>query len=254
MKKIVTAAVMSAIIALSAQADFIRVEAGGGVWENEISGTAQYDGETSFSTSTLGYASESKGYLWMFIKHPIPLIPNLRLEYADVGYSGTSNDLFAWDGNLYGKGSTSSLELSQIDAILYYNILDNLAWVTLDLGLDIKHIDASFTGKSQNGNNTFDDSESIVLPLGYARARFQIPMTDIGIEGDVKYIAYGDSSLLDYRIKVDYTLVNVLPFDIGLEVGYRFENLDLDSDDVGGLNSTLDIEIDGFFAGAVLRF
>ncbi len=254
MKKIVTAAVMSAIMTLSAQADFIRVEAGGGVWNNELSGTAQYDGQAAFDASTLGYADESKGYLWMFIKHPIPLIPNLRLEYTDVGYSGTSTKGFGWDGNLYGAGSKSSTDLSQIDAILYYNILDNLGWVTLDLGLDVKYIDASITGESADGTNSFDNSETIVLPLGYVRARFEIPMTDIGIEGDAKYIAYGDSSLLDYRIKADYTLVNVLPFDVGLEVGYRFQNLDLDSGDIGSLNSTLDLEIDGFFAGAVLRF
>jgi len=244
------------ILGIGAQADFIRVEAGGGLWNNEIAGTAQYDGSTAFDASTLGYSDESKAYLWAFIKHPIPIVPNLRVEYAKIDYSGSATGDYYWDGNTYPAGSTSTTELSQLDAILYYNILDNTAWITLDLGLDIKYIDASLTGQSTVSGTTqsYDTSDTIVLPLAYGRARFEIPMIDIGIEGEAKYITYKDSSLLDYSIKADYTLVNVLPFDVGLEVGYRFEKLDLDSNDIGSLNSTLDLEIDGLFAGAVVRF
>lgn len=254
MKKVLTAAVLSVLLGLSAHADFIRVEAGGGIWSNELSGTVQYDGATAFDASSLGYSDESKAYLWMFIKHPIPIVPNLRLEYAKIDYSGTATDSFEWGGNTYTADSTSATELSQIDAILYYNILDNTAWITVDLGLDIKYIDASIKGASVGNTQSFDESDEIMLPLAYGRARFEIPMTDIGIEGEAKYVAYQDSSMLDYSVKVDYTLVNILPIDVGLEVGYRFQKLDLDSGDIGGLDSSLDIEIDGLFAGAVLRF
>lgn len=256
MRKVLTAVALSMILGASASADFIRVEAGGGIWNNELSGTAQYDGSTAFDASTLGYSDESKAYLWMFIKHPIPIVPNLRLEYAKVDYSGSATGSYVWDGNTYDAGSTSTTDLSQIDAILYYNLLDNLGWVTLDLGLDIKYIDASLKGEGtvSGGTKSYDTSEQVVLPLAYGRARFEIPMTDIGIEGEAKYIAYGDSSILDYSVKADYTLVNILPIDVGLEIGYRFEKLDLDSGDIGSLNSTLDLDIDGFFAGAVLRF
>ena len=256
MKKLLTAAAMTALMGVSAQADAFRVEMGGGIWNNEISGTAQYDGEDAFDADILGYSDEDKGYLWLFIKHPIPIIPNIRLEYAEIKYDGTSTHDFTWDNETYRAGTSSEIDLTQIDAILYYNILDNTAWTTLDIGLDIKYIDASFktTGTVAGSTESFDESEGLVLPLAYGRLRFEIPATGIGIEGDAKYVKYKDSSMLDYRIKADYTLMEVLPFGVGFEIGYRFQNIDLGSDDFSGLDSSLDVDIDGVFAGAVVRF
>ena len=194
--------------------------------------------------------------MWIFIKHPIPILPNIRLEYADIKFSGTSTGGFEWDDNIYEAGTSSTTELTQIDAILYYNILDNTGWTTLDLGVDIKYIDASIkaNGTVLGLQESFNESEKLVLPLAYGRLRFEVPLTGIGFEGDVKYVTYKDSSMLDYRIKADYTLMDVLPFDIGFEVGYRFQNIDFTSDDFSGINSNLDIDIDGYFAGAVVRF
>lgn len=256
MKKLLTAAAMTAMIGTAAQADFLRVEMGAGVWNNELSGNIQYDGNTAFDANTLGYSDENRGYLWIFIKHPVPIIPNIRLEYAEVKFSGTSSQDFEWNNDIYTAGASSNNDLTQIDAILYYNILDNTAWATLDLGLDIKYIDSSFnaTGEVLGVTETFDESEKLLLPLAYGRVRFEIPSTDIGIEGDIKYISYKNSGVMDYRIKADYTLVDVLPIDIGLEVGYRFENIELQSDDFSGLDSSLDLDVDGIFAGAVVRF
>ncbi len=58
----------------------------------------------------------------------------------------------------------------------------------------------------------------------------------------------------DFSLKIDYTLVDILPIDIGLEAGYRFQHFKVDQDDVSDLNTVLDLDFKGIFAGVVLRF
>ena len=136
---------------------------------------------------------------------------------------------------------------------MYYNILDNTAWVTLDLGLDIKVIQSDFSAVQSSGLNPVSVKETLPIPMAYGRARFEIPGVDIGVEGNVKYTAYKDSKVMDYAIKADYTLVDILPVDVGLEVGYRFQQLDIDGSDFS-TDTSLDVEIDGVFAGATIKF
>jgi len=249
------------LLTLSANADLLRVEMGGGVWNNEISGPIQYKILPGYNADDLGYSSENKGYAWLNIKHPIPILPNLRLEYADVDFTGSSSRSFAYDGKIFSTNTYSETQLTQYDAILYYNLLDNTAWTTLDLGLDIKYIDSNFKASGDavpvlGGTSSFssvDESEDLVLPMLYGRLRFELPF-NLGIEGSAKYTKYKSSSLGDYSIKADYTLVDVLPFEVGFEVGYRFENIDLDQDDISGLDVDVDLDIKGVFAGAVIKF
>ena len=106
----------------------------------------------------------------------------------------------------------------------------------------------------QGANISIDENEALILPLGYGRVRFELPGTGLGLEGDMKYIKYGSSGMLDYRIKADYTLIDILPVDIGLEIGYRYENMDFQVGDFGSLNTAIDVTVDGIFAGAVVRF
>ena len=264
MSKILSGLLLAGLLGTAVQADMVRVEMGGGVWENELEGSITSKGLAgigpgfeTFDTELLNYNKESKGYIWLNVKHPIPVLPNLRLEYAAIDYSGTSTESFIYDGTEYAANAKTDLTLNQFDVIMYYNILDNTAWTTLDLGLDVKIIDSQFTAAGDDvgtGNpETVDESETLPVPMAYGRLRFEIPGIDIGVEGNMKYAAYKDSKVIDYAVKADYTLVDVLPVDIGLEVGYRYQKLDIDGEDFS-IDTTADIEIDGIFAGAVIKF
>jgi len=258
MSKILSGLLLIGLLGASAQADLIRVEMGAGIWQNEVSGTVEtFTGSVldgGYDTDILGYDKETKPYVWMYIKHPVPVLPNLRLEYAAIDYSGAAKVPFTYEGTTYGVNTTSDLTLNQYDLIMYYNILDNTAWTTIDLGLDVKIIEGEFTATdASNPTNTVNDSETIPVPMAYVRGRVEIPATDIGLEANMKYIGYGDSKVMDYAVKIDYTLADILPVDIGLELGYRFQQIDLDADDFS-LDTTTKIEVDGIFAGAVVRF
>ncbi|QOP40301.1 TIGR04219 family outer membrane beta-barrel protein [Sulfurimonas marina] len=254
MKKIISTLAMVSTLATVASADFTRVEMGVGVWSQEPTGNITYkDGATTGS-----YASDetkkTSAYAWMLIKHPIPVVPNLRLEYASVedkgSVDGTFKDFTA------SSVTTGSFKVDQYDVIPYYNILDNTAWITLDLGLDIKVLDSSFKAEGVNVNGVvglsdYEDSTLLAVPMGYARARVEIPATDIGIESDIKYITYSGSTLSDFRVKVDYTFDITPVVQPAIEVGYRTQSYVIETDDD---KTKVDMKFSGVYGGLMLRF
>lgn len=257
MKKLLSGFLLVGLLGLSSQADMLRVEMGAGAWQNDITGTIESKDLAGFDidildVDSLGYDKETKGYIWMFIKHPVPILPNLRLEYTNVDFSGKSIQPFVYKGKTYTANSESTFKLNQFDIIMYYNLLDNTAWTTLDLGLDVKIMQGEFTAQDSTGLFFVNEKETFPVPMAYGRLRFELPF-DIGLEGTAKYLAYKNSKITDYMIKADYTLIDILPVDIGLEVGYRFEQLDIDGNDFS-IDKTVDVEIDGVFVGAVVRF
>ncbi|MEA3373103.1 MAG: TIGR04219 family outer membrane beta-barrel protein [Campylobacterota bacterium] len=259
MKKLLTAAAMTAMIGTAAHADFTRVEAGVGSWQSDPSGPLTYSvsgvTETVDIVDNLGFQEENFTYLWLNIKHPIPILPNLRLEKVDVDFSGKATQDFTWvvDGteHTYSADTVSNLQIDQTDIILYYNILDNTAWTTVDLGVDVKLMDLTVDVTDSVGGSSYSESESVPLPMAYLRGRVEVPATNLGIEGDIKYISYSDSKMYDARVKVDYTLDFVPVVQPALEVGYRVQKLDIDEDD---LDVKVDVEFSGFYAGLMLRF
>ena len=257
MNKVLSGLFLAGLLGTVAQADIVRVEAGAGMWQNELEGSITSKqlagtGFDTFNSTLLGYDKESKGYAWVNIKHPVPALPNLRLEYAAIDFSGTSTQSFTYRSVTYSASATTSLTMDQFDAIMYYNILDNTAWLTLDLGLDVKVIQSEFNAADSIGN-VIHEKETLPIPMAYTRARVEIPGTDIGLEGDMKYIAYKGSKFMDYRLKVDYVLADIFPVDVGLEAGYRYQKLDVDGAEFD-VDTSGKLEIDGFFVGAIVKF
>jgi outer membrane protein len=136
--------------------------------------------------------------------------------------------------------------------------LDNTFWLTLDLGLDIKVIDASADVDALPAPNAivptpavpvYSGSETVALPLVYVRGRIQVPGTGLGLESDVKYITYSGSTAYDVRAKVDWTFDITPVIQTGVEVGYRMQKYDLED----GLN-VADLSYNGVYGGLMLRF
>ena len=255
MKKILTSLAAVVTLASTLNADFARVEMGAGVWSQTPSGYAtRTDGDGVLNLDGTYTSSENDSqemYAWVLVKHPLPLIPNLRLEYVSVYDEGLT------DGSVNGVGVTDSpttLDTKQYDIIPYYNILDNTFWTTIDLGLDIKIIQSDTVVKAGSGilleNTTvYDSTDTTVVPLLYARARVQVPMTGIAFETDAKAISDGTNTLYDVRAKIDYTL-NMFPIiQPAIEVGYRVQQLTVDDGD-----TQIDLNYSGVYAGIMLRF
>ena len=258
MKNKIKISLVSISLLTTLNADILRIEGGAGVWVQNSSGESSYTNNGAVGKDTVTEQELNKGYAWVLFKQPVPLIPNLRLEYTNVEYNGkVSGELDGFPGAIPdGYFSNSNLTMDQFDIIPYYNILDNTFWVTVDLGLDIKVLNTEYNAGSIVEPNTgltifegYNDSGMTVIPLGYVRARVQIPMTNIGFETDVKYVAYDGSSVTDFRAKIDYTLDMFPIVQPGLEIGYRYQKIDID--DEGTLSN---LEFSGIYAGIMVRF
>ena len=201
-------------------ADLTRVEVGAGAWMQTPAGDMDV---SSVSDET----EKAKAYVWAIVKHPIPVVPNLRVEYTSV----------------VSSNALTSLEITQYDLVPYYNILDNTGWITIDLGLDFKIINAT-------EENTGTTTDSTVLPLGYVRTRFQLPFSGLAAEADMKYISFSNNTAYDVRAKLDYTFTSFPVIEPAIEIGYRVQKFETDE----LLGYTMNMEFEGIYLGLMVRF
>ena len=251
MKKILTALTFTGLMAITVSADIARVEMGVGFMQQNTSGKVTYTKSGANGTYASDEDTTTQPYVWAILKHPVPVIPNLRLEYASFEDTGKASGEFE-NFNIGGAVSDTTFDITEYDIIAYYNILDNTAWITVDVGLDVKMIEVSYEAKAVSAFAGDKDSISLALPLAYVRGRVEIPATDIGLEADVKYVSYNSSTVYDARAKIDYTFDIFPVIQPAIEIGYRIHKIDIDDSAFGDLKA--DLEFSGAYAGLMLRF
>ncbi|MFA7021497.1 TIGR04219 family outer membrane beta-barrel protein [Aliarcobacter sp.] len=245
MKKVLKVAAISSTLLLSvANADFLRAEVGAGAWFSKSSGNIKADSSGLFGIDSSKEKTKTNMYAWALFKHFVPVVPNLKVEYSKVESIGLANGNFS---GYSGGGNESKLTMKQLDIIPYYNILDNTFWTTIDLGVDIKIIDAQYSVSNKPASNV---TKTIPLPMGYARARVEVPFSGIGIEADAKYIKYSDNLAYDAKAKIDYTFDITPLIKPAIEIGYRVQKVEVDR--LADLKTDLDFK--GIYAGLMLRF
>lgn len=249
-RKLFIFCIAAALPSLSA-ADILGVRAGANYWNYDLSGTARY--KTSDSANDidvnrdLGYNDGSTGYYYITVEPPVPFLPNVRLSYTDIDDDAdgrlSQSVVFGNVTFLVNEDVNSEFELKQTDITLYYSLLDNVA--NIDLGLNAKYIDshARITGAV---SGTEDADVSGWVPMAYAGAGIDLPLSGLSLGADGSYVHYDGSSFYDYTVRATYTT----PWHLGLDVGYRKIKLDLDDFD----DSFADVEFDGPYAGAYLEF
>jgi len=217
MKKALIASTL--LLAGAAQADVLGLTAEVG----QFSPDASFDGRIDNTTSNVDFDGEDNTYYGIAFEHPVPLIPNVRLQGS----------------TLEGYSADADIKIDSTDYTLYYEILDGLAWLDLDVGISLRDLDID----ARVDNSTA--SESAVIPTGYLSAYFTIPTLPLQVGGEIKTLDVGDSSINDTTFKIKYQS----PFVVGVEGGYRTANFDIDE---GSIDS--EIEFDGFFIGVFADF
>ena len=249
MKKLTFLAAIAATATSFANADTVLgVYAGFGSWD------ASYDGKigdpTDISLKELGVKDHKNSFYYVALEHPIPIIPNIRLAHTEISrkQTATISRSFEYGDVMYSANDTvkSEFDLTHTDVTLYYEILDN--WVNLDLGLTARMFDgfvyaASTTNTSKNKKEKVDET----LPMLYAKAQFDLPLTglSVGVEGN--YVSYSGDKVTDYSAKVSYLFDSVL--DVGLEAGYRKLSVTVDEDDLKA-----NVDIKGPYAAVIAHF
>lgn len=231
-------------------ADFAGIELGIGGWNYDLSGDIRYKGDNISLGDDLGFSSKTETYTWIRVEHPVPVMPNIKLKFSDVALSGSSilSKDITFGAKTYNINSNinSDASLSQYDFALYYEVLDN--WVNLDLGLNFKYIDGSFTINGSGQSETGDFSG--VIPQLYVNGRFDLPFTGLSATFEGRGVAYSGNQLTDFEAKASYELSLGVGLEavLGIEGGWRHEQFNIDANDVDA-----NFSISGPFGGAYFR-
>jgi outer membrane protein len=248
MKKLSTLACAAVLSVPSLSlADTLSVSIGGGMWQEEPSGSFRNEslGDTTNVdvNDDLFWTEENQGYLFVTFEHPVPLVPNFRVMTTSLDQSGSGTASFQLNGETFSGDVTSSGSLDQTDLTAYWEVLDNV--VSLDIGLNVKLLDFSYSVSSTLGSGPTSDSFSATIPMLYGMVGASpIPGLFLGVEGN--WTAYDSNTLTDLIAKVSYTT----DFLLGIEGGYRSQSYEIE--DLDGYYGKL--EFKGPFIGAYVKF
>ena len=259
MKQIFTLLLLSTLLT----ADLITIEAGAGSWSQTPLGFMEYK-DTDKDNSGRDTSNENEFtnmYVWGYIEHFLPYIPNFRVEYSSLESDGQGSGTLSGFEIPIGSNFPTTLTFDQLEVIPYYNLLDDTFWITLDMGIAIKFVDYQATGRLeanvggliQLGDEIYNEAGNFIAPLPYIKIRGQIPFTTIGLETTIKYGAIDNSSFIDTMIKIDY-VIDFLPIiHPGIELGYKYVDIDAEVVD-GDTTSTIKLEFSGLFGGLMFHF
>lgn len=245
-KPLALAALMA--VSTAAHAEFIGLEVGIAGWQASPSGWVE--DEKNASSDRLGLEKdlhldkETAGFAWLRVVHPLPLLPNLKLNYTPLKFDGSGTSSFDFKGQTFTGAVDSKAEFNQLDVILFYNLLDTV--VSVDAGLNIKVLDGSVKATERVGGASEDIDFTAPIPMLYGNVGFNVPTTNVklGLEGSA--IGYSGHRLTDFKASVRYTFIGVL----GVEAGYRALNIKID--DLKDVSA--DVKVKGPYLGVAARF
>lgn len=233
---------------ISASADFIGLYVGGGSWQASPEGDI---GRTDINLeSTLNLDQQNNQFVFVAIEHPIPILPNIRVQHSEMEWNG--NALVSAGTNLNGNPFVTdeqvavSLDLTHTDATLYYEIMDNV--IDLDLGITDRSFDgeASLVGVTQQESIELD----AVGPLLYGQVGVDIPVTGLSAHVLANWINVDEFRLIDWAAQVNYEFDLLPAVDAGLILSYRSMLVELD--DLDDLEA--DASFEGYFLALQLHF
>lgn len=242
MRKLILVMGGAAVLAAPlAHADVIGLGANVSYWDSDLSGDVRNGGDVVDVENDLDLSSDSNANLNAYIEHPIPLLPNVRLNYTRIEQSGRGDVSVAGFDGLQGEVD-SDLDLKQLDLTLYYEVLDN--WVNLDLGLTARDLDGELTVQEAFGTAVSRTEVDAVIPMGYLAARFDLPFTGVSVGGEANAISFDGDSVYDYNAYGQFEIAL-----LQLRAGYRQIAIDYEDGD-----DELDIDLGGPFVSAGVRF
>ena len=223
------------------------VYAGAGTWQQSFSGDVT-SGITAVDVEDdLNLDDDGNTVLYVAVEHGVPFLPNLRAQHVslDVDGANTLSRTIEFNGQVFTLADdvNTVVDLTQSDAVLYYELLDNV--VTLDLGLAFSLLEGSIKVASATDSADADFDE--VVPMLYAKARADLPFTGFWVGAEAQGISYDGNSLTEFNAQLGWES----DIGVGFEAGYRAVQIELDSfDDV----DNAELEIRGPYAAINYHF
>lgn len=238
-------AALTLALPLTATAGLTGASVGVGVWNQVPSGYVESNGDRADLEDDLDMDSEVGYFVWADLRHPVPLLPRLKLKHTPVNFEGEGNSTFDFAGEEFTGENESEITLDQTDFIIYWSPWS--LFVDLDIGLNVKYIDGEIDVESEGERErvTFDGP----LPLVYARTEARLPGTGLFGGGEVSYLSFDGNRIVDMTLSAGYR-TGIGLASIAIEGGYKYQNIRLDSFD----DMDADLTIDGPYMGVSARF
>lgn len=254
MKKTTLALAMLALTPVAAQADLLfTVGAKASVWDAEASG--QLDDGLSVGKNALGQGlnlgSEKGQQITVFVEHPLPLIPNLRVKQTSLELDGRNSVGFNFQDTPFSGTTQSTLDLTHTDFTLYWGLPLPLPMIDINFGLTGRQFsgEAKVVGTSNGSTETELVDLDFIVPMAFGEVTLNTPF-GIYAGVDINYVGYSGNKLSDMNYYVGYELP--IPIvDVGIEAGYRTLNLKADKD-LADIDT--DVEVSGAYIGLSLSF
>ncbi len=233
------------------KAEFIGLDIGNSHWNPAAHGYFNGSDDSSIDlVDDLDVEDPSQSSMVLILEHPIKALPNLRYQGYDLDLSGTSTlrttGDFGGEAVTRGNEVTSTLDLSQEDIVLYYQLADKR--FDLNLGVDLKRFDGEL---SLGGASSTSVDVDETIPLLYLSARYDLPNSGFfvgaNINANIIDLGLSDSDARDSTIMMGYETRGGL----GISGGFKYFSLELD-DDVNSLDT--DLEYDAIFLNGYINF
>lgn len=265
MKKSLIAALVGLAATAPAHALIVDIDAGVGTWVGNYNG---YLVDESYQVKdTLGLeTTSSPSHAFVELRHPLPVIPNLRVAYTQIQSEGvgTLSDFGFGDSDFDADAEiTTSLDLTHFDTNLFYE-LNFIPYTAIQAGIGARFyqggigVKGSVTelGVTETREETLalDDFPLPQLTLG---ARFDIPLTDFYVKARADGLGVSaKTQILDWQVGAGYELDLIPLFDLRLEAGWRELRLALDPSDFDNsdISDSVDTRLSGAYFTAGLVF
>jgi outer membrane protein len=239
-------------ITIPAYALPFRIEGAIGIWNHDPNGMINYNGDDVELNTDLSLSDRNDINLWIRVEHPIPMIPDIKLQYTPIKIkdSNSANRLFKFGGYNFDDGIRSEMEMDIIDVQLYNHLpflqMTSLKSLDITYGLTFRFLNANaFIEEIQTVNAR---SRSFSTPMALLCAGFRVaPVSSFSLIGDFQGTAYSGNHWYDVTAEVQ-----IAPFTehIFLGIGYRYQDFKIDNvQDV-----TADQTMQGWFAELGFRF
>ena len=246
MKRLTLLAALAATAPVTQAAPLVDVYAGGYSWDTETSGTIASGGNDIDMEDDLGFDDSAQTVLFVGVEHAVPILPNVRLRHMDLSDDGRNTliDPVTFDDQTFTGEVSSEYDLEMLDGTFYWTPLDNV--VKLDLGITVRRLEADITIRSDTLGNAANEKADETFPMGHLAVHANLPLTGVYVGGEVNAVEYDGSGMRDYTARVGWRS----DFLLGVEAGYS--RMEIELDDVGDLDS--DLEIGGPYLAATLAF
>ncbi len=238
------AGMLAGFVSVGAHADSIGVFAGVSAWNAGLSGDVQSGPESVDVENELGFDDDTFVQAYVAFEHPIPGLPNVKLQYTELSQSANGTLTKTFDNITFTGDVASDVDLTHTDLIAYWRLLDNV--VNLDLGIQARMFDGEVAIREKSGAKRESISEiDEVVPMLYGGVGVDLPLTGLSVGVNVAGLKYDDNRLVDVNACINYEIAVV-----GVEAGYRQINLELD--DVSDISA--DLSLGGPYLGVSVHF